>query len=244
MFRAYSSTFLKNFIRISGATIIASFVSATYYRPILDRSNYHHRHSSSSSNNNNKEEEEVAEKDNDRHYHHDNTNHHHRITLQTEPNRQHEFMCSNEKPLFTRDETPFWFNIARHISIGVTAIAIRIFMTTYGEYEIVNDENYHHFLELVIGGKGREEKQQGMITVSNHRTLFDDPGVVSCLLPLSIGIQPKYNRWGICTQEYCFTDKLPAFIKGYFGAGQVLPIKRGGGINQTFFKDFSTFIAR
>ncbi len=99
-------------------------------------------------------------------------------------------------------------------------------MTTYGEYDIVNDEHYHNFISLVVGrhiedsnendnenvnryrnrnsnstSKSKSKRidhghyKEGILTVSNHRSLFDDPGVVSCLLPLHLGIQPKYNRW-------------------------------------------------
>eukprot|EP00557_Chaetoceros_sp_GSL56_P013362 CAMPEP_0176482254 /NCGR_PEP_ID=MMETSP0200_2-20121128/3275_1 /TAXON_ID=947934 /ORGANISM="Chaetoceros sp., Strain GSL56" /LENGTH=296 /DNA_ID=CAMNT_0017878553 /DNA_START=357 /DNA_END=1247 /DNA_ORIENTATION=+ len=134
--------------------------------------------------------------------------------------------------------------MARYLSIGCTTILIRIFMNTYGQYNIENDEHYAHFLTLVLGGDGRQEQGQSLITISNHRSLFDDPGVVSCLLPLWIGIQPKYNRWGICSQEYCFADALPAIVKGYIGAGQVLPIQRGGGINQPLLQHFASLVAR
>ena len=220
MFQTYARSILRNTGRISGVTILTSFATATYYRPIQDR-----RH----------------EKDDDMTKTKSSTA---ETQIHKSPTRQSEFFCSSQKTLFTRDETPIWYDIARHVTIGMTTIVIRIFMNTYGEYNIVNDENYHNFLTLVLGGDGREEKQQGMITISNHRSLFDDPGIVSCLLPLWIGIQPKYNRWGICSQEYCFADKLPAIVKGYIGAGQVLPIIRGGGINQSFLKDFSTILGR
>jgi monolysocardiolipin acyltransferase len=150
----------------------------------------------------------------------------------------------------------------------VTTLAIRIFMNTYGRYEIVEDECYRDFLEVVLqqqdvnntfignmfgggGGGGRSDgtkknirqPNQGLITISNHRSLFDDPGIVSCLLPLPQAIQPKYNRWGICSQEYCFNDALPGIIKGYIGAGQVLPICRGGGIDQKLLLDFGRHLA-
>ena len=142
----------------------------------------------------------------------------------------------------SREETPFLVSIARAFSIGITTIAIRIFMTTYGTYEIVDpfQMEYSHFISLVLGRK----KGESLLTVSNHRSVFDDPGVVSCLLPLWIGLQPKYNRWGICSQEYCFNDRLPAFIKGYIGAGQVVPIYRGGGINQKLLENFAKLLAR
>jgi len=161
------------------------------------------------------------------------------------PNRKEATFCSENGPiLFNRDETPFFLALSQRLSIGLTTVLIRLFMNTYGEYHITNDEHYHHFLTLVLGGDGRKENHQSLITVSNHRSLFDDPGIVSCLLPLWIGIQPKYNRWGICSQEYCFSNKLPAILKGYIGAGQVLPIQRGAGINQSLFRDFASLVAR
>ncbi|KAL7555102.1 hypothetical protein ACHAWF_018728 [Thalassiosira exigua] len=113
-------------------------------------------------------------------------------------------------------------------------------MNTYGKYEIEDDERYRRFLASVLGERA---PGQGMITVSNHRSLFDDPGVVSCLLPLPVAIQPKYNRWAICSQEYCYNDALPGLVKGYIGAGQVLPICRGGGIDQKLLLDFGRHLA-
>ena len=80
--------------------------------------------------------------------------------------------------------------------------------------------------------------------MSNHRSLFDDPGVVSCLLPLPMAVQPRYNRWALCSQEYCFNGALPGLVHGYIGAGQVLPIRRGGGIDQRLLLDFGRHLAR
>ncbi|KAL3765019.1 hypothetical protein ACHAW5_004278 [Stephanodiscus triporus] len=157
-------------------------------------------------------------------------------------------------------------DLARRSSIGVTTVAIRLFVTTYGGYEVADDDNYRKFLETVLrlgggddyddncdddddddDGRGRprrRRRRRGLITVSNHRSLFDDPGVVSCLLPLPIAIQPRYNRWALCSQEYCFNGALPGLIRGYIGAGQVLPIRRGGGIDQRPLLDFGRHLAR
>jgi 1-acyl-sn-glycerol-3-phosphate acyltransferase len=224
---------LQHSIKIlSGTTFVTSFCAATYYRPIPHTS---HHELTTDYNDNKKITTSSSSLSS-------------QITiLNDEPNRNNEFLCSNQLPIFSREDTPFWLQIAQNITIGLTTIAIRIFMNTYGQYDIVNDEHYHHFLELALGGRrkgGREEDtRQGLITVSNHRSLFDDPGVVSCLLPLWVGVQPRYNRWGICAQEYCFSDKLPSIIKGYIGAGQVLPIRRGCGIDQALFRDFAKFLA-
>lgn len=157
------------------------------------------------------------------------------------PDRSKHWFCSTINP-YTRDSTPFILSVARGLSISITTIAIRLFMNSYGSYELdTNDDNYIQFLNSVLGSD--RKSGQGIITVSNHRSLFDDPGVVSCILPLWVGIQPKYNRWGICSQEYCFNDVLPGIIKGYIGAGQVLPICRGCGINQSLLLDFARHLA-
>ena len=223
MFQSSARILFKYSGRFIAATFVTSYTAATYYRPISDKSH-------------------IMDKE--------------QIILG--PNRQQEFLCSNEKTFVSsRDETPLLLQIAQSITIGLTTVAIRIFMNSYGEYDIVDDEHYHHFLSLALGGscggnatsiagggeKQKRKENQGLITISNHRSMFDDPGVVSCLLPLWVGIQPKYNRWGICSQEYCFNDKLPSLIKGYIGAGQVLPIRRGGGIDQALFRDFASVLA-
>ena len=135
------------------------------------------------------------------------------------PNRSKSIFYSDNH-IFSRNDTPFLLSIAKRISISATTLVIRLFMNSYGEYEIVDDQNYEHFLTLVLGGSGRSDSNQSLITVSNHRSLFDDPGVVSLILPLWIGLQPKYNRYGICSQEYCFADILPPFIKGYIEQGK------------------------
>lgn len=222
MFRSSAGLLRKISPRLIGATWLLSIGSATYYRPLpMSDSSLpppgHDKH-------------EREEKDID-------------INLHA-IDRKGEIFCSDEPPAFSRDDTPVLLGIAQKLSIGITTVVIRLFMNTYGEYSIHDNEHYEHFVKLVLGGKGRKENKQGLLTVSNHRTLFDDPGVVSCLLPLWIGVQPKYNRWGICSQEYCFSDLMPTLMKGYIGAGQVLPIKRGGGINQTLFRDFASLVAR
>ena len=156
------------------------------------------------------------------------------------PDRSTQTFCSPyTSPPWSRSHTPFLLSCARSISIGATTLAIRLLMNTYGQYDIVQDECYESFIQTVLN----RENDQGLITISNHRSLFDDPGIVSCLLPLHIAIQPKYNRWGICSQEYCFNDALPGIVKGYIGAGQVLPIRRGAGINQKLLLDFGRHLA-
>lgn len=229
--------------RLMGGTVMLSFGAAVYYRPLpkVDSDTCVSPTSITSTS----ITSNATANYKDRHRHSVNcdgsSNIKHEVKRQE---RAIEPFLSHDLPYVDRKEIPILLSIARALSIGVTTLAIRLFMNTYGEYQIQDDEHYAHFLKLVLGGDGRQEQKHALLTVSNHRSLFDDPGVVSCILPLWIGLQPKYNRWGICSQEYCFNDALPALIKGYIGAGQVLPIHRGGGINQSLFHDFAKILAR
>ena len=215
----YSIRYLKSCLKYTSVTLAtvftASMTAATYYRPVpahLDNNSTH-----------------------------TNTHSNDRRTEQT--------FCSPNSPPWNRDHVPLLLQWARGFSIGATTLAIRVVMNTYGRYQIKEDDHYTNFLRAAITArKGQQHAddsssqtsipQRGLLTVSNHRSLFDDPGILSCLLPLPIAIQPHHQRWGICSQEYCFNDALPSYIKGYIGAGQVLPICRGGGINQQLLLDF------
>jgi len=198
----------------AGTIFAASMTSAWYYRPIANK--------------NANRKEDTANR---------------RRANNSNDRASEKFCAPYTSPPWSREHVPILLEWARRITIGATTVAIRILMTTYGRYEIEDDEHYRNFLEAVLGGNGPGHNRQGLVTVSNHRSLFDDPGIVSCLLPLPIAIQPRYNRWALCSQEYCFNDSLPGLIKGYIGAGQVLPICRGGGIDQQLLLDFGRHLA-
>jgi monolysocardiolipin acyltransferase len=73
---------------------------------------------------------------------------------------------------------------------------------------------------------------QGLITVSNHASTFDDPGVLSYLIPFRYFFtEPSHGgvRWTMCTKEICASNPM---IHQFFTAGKTVPITRGGGINQ------------
>ena len=60
------------------------------------------------------------------------------------------------------------------------------------------DTLLHHMTE--------RERPQGLITVSNHSSTFDDPGVLSYLIPWwYFATEPRHEgvRWTMCTKEIC-----------------------------------------
>ena len=73
-------------------------------------------------------------------------------------------------------------------------------MKFLGKFSLKNDENYRAFLTHVL----TREEGTALITVANHRSILDDPALMANLLPYWMGIQPRYIRWNICTQNMCF----------------------------------------
>lgn len=68
-----------------------------------------------------------------------------------------------------------------------------------------------------------------LITVANHISCLDDPGMVSALFPLPVCFSHDRMRWGICTEEICFSS--PG-LASFFAMGKALPVQRGGSIHQ------------
>jgi hypothetical protein len=138
-------------------------------------------------------------------------------------------------------ELPILYYISSQVVIFITSIIVRIFLIYGGEYKLIIDDNYYHFLKLVYDRhdnknnyndfkrkSGTSEicsskhsnndfksdnssscsKSRPLLTISNHRSLMDDPMILSSILPFWVAIQPKYNRYSICAQEYCFNSNV------------------------------------
>ena len=73
----------------------------------------------------------------------------------------------------------------------------------------------------------------GLLTVANHTSTLDDPGVLSAALPLSLfatdHLSGRAVRWSLCAREVCHSN--PA-LSAFFRSGKTLAIERGGGVDQ------------
>ncbi|EEY53093.1 tafazzin-like protein [Phytophthora infestans T30-4] len=82
--------------------------------------------------------------------------------------------------------------------------------------------------ELLIQQLEQRPKGTALITVSNHSATVDDPAVFANMMPWKY-MWPRYGRWSLASQEYCYTKgKLLSTV--FFGA-KTLPVKRGAGID-------------
>jgi len=64
-----------------------------------------------------------------------------------------------------------------------------------------------------------------LLTVANHHSVLDDPGMLSLIAPADA----DKLRWSICTEEICFKDAFPAT---WFALGKAVPVTRGASIYQ------------
>jgi monolysocardiolipin acyltransferase len=68
-----------------------------------------------------------------------------------------------------------------------------------------------------------------LLTVSNHKSVMDDPFLLAWLLPIRTLLHPSEMRYGLCAVDICFRSR---WLNHFFTAGKVLPIRRGAGLNQ------------
>ena len=73
-----------------------------------------------------------------------------------------------------------------------------------------------------------------LLTVSNHQSVFDDPGLWAMLLPYW-RFRPEQMRWAICTEDVFFASK---YLQPVIGAGNSMPLDRTGSLDQPVFQRF------
>ncbi|KAK4123382.1 acyltransferase-like protein [Parathielavia appendiculata] len=103
--------------------------------------------------------------------------------------------------------------------MGVTGVLSKFFLYGFNRVEVTG---LSRFLELLESRKDPAKRQRGLLTVSNHISVLDDP-VVWGILPLSYAFDPSNLRWTLGAADICFANKA---FSTFFTQGQVLPCHR------------------
>ncbi|KAL2256699.1 hypothetical protein VTK26DRAFT_1264 [Humicola hyalothermophila] len=103
--------------------------------------------------------------------------------------------------------------------MGMTGVISRVFLYGFNTVEVTGLQK---FLDLLDSRKDPAKRQRGLLTVSNHISVLDDP-VIWGLLPLKYAFDPCNLRWTLGAADICFANKI---LSTFFTHGQVLPCHR------------------
>ncbi|KAI0019023.1 hypothetical protein F4780DRAFT_780896 [Xylariomycetidae sp. FL0641] len=133
-----------------------------------------------------------------------------RATQQQQQQQQHQ-------PQQHQPSLPW--RITSSLVMGITGSLSRGFLYGLNSVEVVGLER---FLAMLDGREDADKRQRGLITVSNHVSVLDDP-LMWGVLPMSYSFNPSNHRWGLGAHDICFKNN---FVGKFFFAGQVLPTHR------------------
>lgn len=88
--------------------------------------------------------------------------------------------------------------------------------------------------DVLINLVFNRKKCRPLLTLSNHQSVVDDPGIWAAMLPWW-RMHPEQLRWALCTEDVYFAKSV---FPPIFGAGNVMPLDRGGSIEQSLLKIF------
>ena len=108
--------------------------------------------------------------------------------------------------------------------IAAVSAMSKLFFYTANTLRFYNEHNLYNAIE-------NRPPDQGLLTISNHNSVADDPFLLSALLPPRILLDAHKMRWGLCSLDICFQKD---FISRTLRLGKALPIERRGGLQQRF----------
>ncbi|KAL1843699.1 hypothetical protein VTJ49DRAFT_399 [Mycothermus thermophilus] len=103
--------------------------------------------------------------------------------------------------------------------MGMTGVLSKWFLYGFNRVEVTG---FSRFLDVLESRRDPAQRQRGLLTVSNHISVLDDP-VVWGILPFRYMLDPANLRWTLGAADICFTNR---FISSFFSHGQVLPCHR------------------
>ncbi|XP_031828292.1 tafazzin, phospholipid-lysophospholipid transacylase isoform X2 [Nomia melanderi] len=119
-----------------------------------------------------------------------------------------------------RDPSRLW-NIASSITCAAVGIFSKIIIEWLNRTTVYNK----HIIRRALDCRPRNVP---LITVSNHHSCFDDPGIWASL-DLRHYLKRRIVRWSLAAHDICFTKAWHSY---FFMLGKCIPVVRGAGIYQ------------
>ncbi|GBP67681.1 Tafazzin homolog [Eumeta japonica] len=118
-----------------------------------------------------------------------------------------------------RDPGRLW-SCASSITVAVVGLFSKLIIEWLNKTTVYNREG--------LGRALRRPAGVPLITVSNHHSCFDDPGLWG-VLDASTLIRGSRMRWSLAAHDICFTNKMHSY---FFSLGRCVPVVRGAGVYQ------------
>ena len=144
----------------------------------------------------------------------------------------------------TDDECAVCARVDRFVSSATTAFLgclSKFILLGLNSTTIVGAQHLHRAVRLrnppralVADDDGKRQRRRGLITVSNHVSAVDDPGVVAVMLPWPWLFDSALLRSTPCAVDRCFANPV---VEWWLRKGKVLPIARGGGLYHRYVTD-------
>ncbi|XP_037962373.2 tafazzin [Plutella xylostella] len=112
------------------------------------------------------------------------------------------------------------WNCASSITVAVVGLFSKIVIEWLNKTTVYNAEGLARALRRPPGVP--------LLTVSNHHSCFDDPGLWG-VLELRTLLSRRRMRWSLAAHDICFTRALHA---AFFALGKCVPVVRGAGVYQ------------
>ena len=130
-----------------------------------------------------------------------------------------------------------WGPRGRAFVLGGTSLVGKVLLQGANRVQV---HGRAHWLAAVLA----RPPGRGLMTVSNHLSTFDDPFLVSAMLPWAFFLtEPQHGltRWAMCAEDVCFRNK---FFNAWLLNGKVLPVVRGAGLKQPVLDKVSELLQR
>ncbi|CAH0764666.1 unnamed protein product [Diatraea saccharalis] len=118
-----------------------------------------------------------------------------------------------------RNPGRLWY-CASSITVAVVGLFSKIIIVFLNKTTVYNRETLQRAVGRATGVP--------LLTVSNHHSCFDDPGLWGVLDWTSLA-RGYRMRWSLAAHDICFTNALHSY---FFSLGKCVPVVRGAGVYQ------------
>ncbi|KAH8297437.1 hypothetical protein KR044_011853, partial [Drosophila immigrans] len=119
-----------------------------------------------------------------------------------------------------RSPSKLWYVVSQ-IVVTLVGLFSKVILVVMNRTKVYNRER-------LVSAVSKRPKGVPLVTVCNHHSCFDDPGIWG-IIPMRLVCNTFRIRWSMAAHDICFTRKLHST---FFMYGKCIPVVRGIGVYQ------------